>query len=299
MPDVNGYEWTQVVNRDESAGALYASMAMVLMGSAVAASSVIGHYPPLGGQAVRYALSAATLGALLRARGTPPRPTPGGIALLLALVLTGLVGYNLLLLDALRYTDPASVGVVVGCIPIALALTVPITQRTRPKSRPLWAALIVSAGAAVVQGAGTASLPGLLLSIGVLACEVAFSLLAVPLLPRLGPLALSTYVTAMASAVLMVAAAIVDGAGALPVPTIAEAAVFGYLGLAATTCAFVAWYASIGLIGTVRAGLFAGLAPVSALLCSVGLGMDSLSPGRALGVLIVGAGVTFGVSSSR
>ena len=73
--------------------------------------------------------------------------------LLLALALTGLVGYNLFLLAALRYTDPASVGVVVGCIPIALALAGPITQRRRPQSRPLWAAVIVSAGAAVVQAA--------------------------------------------------------------------------------------------------------------------------------------------------
>jgi len=270
---------------------------MALMGSSVAVSSVIGRYPPLGGQAVRYALSAAALGVLLRARGAPPRPTRRGVLLLLALALTGLVGFNLFLLAALRYTDPAAVGVVVGCVPIALALAGPITQRRRPHPRTLWAAVIVSVGAAVVvQGAGAASLPGLLLSFGVLACEVAFSLLAVPLLPRLGPLALSTYVTALASVVLTLAAAIVDGAGALPAPTIAQAAVLGYLGLAATTCAFVAWYAGIGLMGVARAGLLAGLAPISTLLCSVALGMDSLSPLRVLGVLMVGAGVTFGVS---
>jgi drug/metabolite transporter (DMT)-like permease len=287
------------MTRNDSVGALYAGIAMVLMGSSVAVSSVLGHYPALGGQAVRYALSAAALGLLLRARGALPRPTPRGVVLLLALALTGLVGFNLFLLAALRYTDPAAVGVVVGCVPIALALAGPIAQRRRPGPRTLWAAAIVSVGAAVVQGAGSESLPGLLLSFGVLACEVAFSLLAIPLLPRLGPLALSTYVTALASAVLALAAAIVDGAGALPAPTIAQAAVLGYLGLAATTCAFVAWYASIGLMGAARAGLLAGLAPISALLCSAALGMDSLSPLRALGVLIVGAGVTFGVSGKR
>jgi drug/metabolite transporter (DMT)-like permease len=287
------------MTRNDRVGSLYASVAMVLMGSSVAVSSVIGHYPPLGGQAVRYALSAAALGVLLRARGTLPRPTPRGVMLLLALALTGLVGFNLFLLAALRYTDPAAVGVVVGCVPIALALAGPIAQRGRPHPRTLWAAVIVSAGAAVVvQGAGTASPPGLLLSFGVLACEVAFSLLAVPLLPQLGPLALSTYVTALASALLALAAVIVDGAGALPAPTIAQATVLAYLGLAATTCAFVAWYAGIGLMGAARAGLLAGLAPISTLLCSVALGMDSLSPLRVLGVLMVGAGVTFGVSGT-
>src|SRR5579864_685782 len=96
------------MTRNESVGALYASLAMVLMGSSVAVSRVIAHYPPLGGQAVRYALSAAVLTVLLRARGTAPGITLGGVVLLLALALTGLVGFNLFLLAALRYTDPAA-----------------------------------------------------------------------------------------------------------------------------------------------------------------------------------------------
>jgi hypothetical protein len=40
-----------------------------------------------------------------------------------------------------------------------------------------------------------------------------------------------------------------------------------------------------------------GRKPLSALLCSAALGMDSLSPLRVLGVLVVGAGVTFRVSA--
>src|SRR4051794_32791211 len=116
---------------------------MLLMGSSVAVSGVLNTYPPLGGQAVRYALSAATLGVLLLTRGTPPRPTARGMVLLLALALTGLVGFNLFLLAALRYTDPAAIGVVVGCVPIALALSGPLSQRKRPRPRTLGAAVIV------------------------------------------------------------------------------------------------------------------------------------------------------------
>jgi drug/metabolite transporter (DMT)-like permease len=284
------------MRRSDIVGSLYASVAMILMGSSVAVSSVIRHYPALGGQAVRYALSAVALGVLLRARGRVPRPTLPGIALLLALALTGLVGFNLFLLAALGHADPAAVGVIVGCIPIALALVGPLAEGGRPQGRILWAAAIVSAGAAVVQGAGTASVPGVLLSLGVLVCEVAFSLLAVPLLPRLGPVALSAYVTAVASVMLVLAAAVVDRGGALPPPTAAQAAVIGYLGLAATTCAFVAWYAGIELMGPTRTGLFAGLAPISTLVCAVALGMEGLTPMRGLGVLVVGAGVTFGMS---
>jgi len=286
------------MRRGDMIGSLYASIAMLLMGSSVAVSSVIRHYPALGGQAARYALSAAALGLLLRARGKLPRPALRDLALLLALALTGLVGFNLFLLAALNHADPAAIGVIVGCVPIALALAGPLAEPRRPRPRTLWAAGIVSLGAAVVQGAGTVSLQGVLLAFGVLTCEVAFSLLAVPLLPRLGPIAVSTYVAALAAVILFLAAAFVDRGGALPVPTFAQAAVIGYLGLAATTCAFVAWYAGIGVLGTARAGLFAGLAPISTLACSVILGTDSLSLLRVLGVLVVGAGVTAGMAQA-
>jgi drug/metabolite transporter (DMT)-like permease len=283
------------MNRNDIAGSLAAAVAMMLMGSSVAVSSVIRFYPPLSSQALRYALSAIVLTALLRARGGARRPTVQAVVLLLALALTGLVGFNLFLLAALRHADPAAVGVIVGCIPVALAIAGPITRRRRPRVRMLWAAVVVSAGAAVVQGAGSTGMLGVLLSVGVLACEVAFSLLAVPILPALGPLALSTYVTILASVMLGVASLVVNGRHALPPLTLAQVTVIGYLGLGATTCAFVAWYAGIQRIGAERAGLFAGLAPISTLIFSAALGLDSFTPLRALGVLLVAGGVTLGL----
>lgn len=60
------------MGRVEVAGSLQAGVAMVVVGSSVAASSLVADYPILGGQAARYALGAAVLAAL--ARGRLPRP---------------------------------------------------------------------------------------------------------------------------------------------------------------------------------------------------------------------------------
>jgi hypothetical protein len=66
-------------------------------------------------------------------------------------------------------------------------------------------------------------------------------LLAMPLLPRLGPVALSAYACATASGMLGIGAAVAGGRAAVAVPTGAEAAALAWLAVA-TPAAFVAWY---------------------------------------------------------
>jgi drug/metabolite transporter (DMT)-like permease len=277
-------------------GSLLAGGAMAVLGGSFAASSLIADYPPLGGQAVRYAAATAALALLARAgRRALPRPTRPELARLLALALTGLVGFNLAVLAALRNGEPAALGVIVGCSPLGIAILGPLLAGRRPERRALLAAVVVSLGAAVAQGGGATTPWGLLFSLLALAGEVAFSLLAVPLLPRLTPLGVSTYVCGLAAAVLALGAVLVEGAGALPLPTPAQALATAYLALALTVAAFVAWYSAIGLLGVERTGLFAGVVPISALLSAALVGTGTLAPTGLLGALLVGAGVAFGL----
>jgi drug/metabolite transporter (DMT)-like permease len=67
--------------------------------------------------------------------------------------------------------------------------------------------------------------------------------------------------------------------------------------VAVTAIAFVAWYSGVQRLGVEHAGLFAGLIPVSTLFCAAAIGTGSLSLVEALGVLVVGAGVSFGLSA--
>jgi drug/metabolite transporter (DMT)-like permease len=279
----------------QAAGSVAALTAMVLVGSSVAAASALAAYPIAGGQALRYGLAAALL--LVLVRGHLSRPTGAQALRLLALAATGLAGFNALLIAAVREADAASVGVVVGCVPVALAVAGPLMERRPLSRRVVGAALVVAVGAAVVQWSGGGMTPlGLALSLGALACEAAFTLLAVPLLGSLGPAGVSTYSCLFAAPMLAAVGFALDGGGALPVPTVDEAAALSYLAALVTAAGFVLWYAGVERLGADRAGLFAGLLPVSALLSAVAIGASELTPLALAGALAVGAGVTAGLT---
>jgi len=284
---------------EERAGAIMAGFATTAVGSLVAASSLLTHYPVLSSQALRYAIAASILTLLWRRGGRPlPRLSGREAALVLALGATGLAGFNLCVLGAVGRADPAVVGVVVGCAPVLLGLAGPLLARRRPRVRLLGAAGVVAIGAALAQGSGHASGTGLALAVGALLCETLFSLLAVPLLPRLGPVVLSAYAAAAASVLLAIAAVAVEGRGALAMPTVSEALALAWLSLFVTTAAFVAWYSGVARLGVERAGLFAGLIPVAALLFVALVGTGAITPAKAAGALVVGSGILLGLSPS-
>jgi drug/metabolite transporter (DMT)-like permease len=278
-------------------GALAATAALAAVGSLVAAADVVEGYPLAAGQALRYALAGLLLLAI--ARGRLPRIDLREAAGLAALAATGLVLFNLFVIEGVRETDPATVGVIVGCVPVVLALAGPLLERRPLSPRVLVAAVIVAAGAAGVQWAdGGITAAGLALALGALACEAGFSLLAIPHLTRLGPLAVSTYACLFAVPMLALWSLVAEGA-VLPMPEAGEAAAIAYLAIVVTAGGFVCWYTAVGLLGVERAGLFSGVLPVSALACSAALGLAGVTPERLIAVAVVAAGITLGVRATR
>jgi drug/metabolite transporter (DMT)-like permease len=274
-------------------GSLLAALALALVGSLVAAADLVEGYPLSTGQALRYALAGTVL--LLIARGRLPRLDGREALGLVALAATGLVLFNLFVIEGVRETDPATVGVIVGCVPVVLAIAGPLLERRPLSGRVIVAAFVVAAGAAGVQWAGGGITPaGLMLALGALGCEAAFSLLAVPHLKRLGALAVSTYACLLAVPMLAVWSLIAEGA-TLPLPDPGQAAALAYLGVGVTVLGFVSWYTAVGLLGVEKAGLFSGVLPVSALVFSAALGVAELTPERLGAVAVVALGVTLGV----
>jgi drug/metabolite transporter (DMT)-like permease len=277
-------------------GSLGAASAMFLVGTLAAVSSVVNRYPLYGGQALRYATAAMILFAVARARGLGlVLPTPREALLLLALAATGLVLFNVCVVQATRHASPTLVGTTVGTVPVVLALVGPLLARSRPSGRVLVAAVVVVAGATVTSGLGTGSLTGLLYSVGALACEACFSLLAIPLLPKLGPVRVSAYTQAVAVPSLLVAGVIADGGGILRTPTAAEAAGLLYLGTVVSAGAFFLWYDALPRLGADRAGLFAGMVPVGAIVTTVVLGLGTPTATDLAGAALVVAGLTVGL----
>lgn len=276
-----------------------AAVAMLLVGTSTAVSATISDYPVLSGQALRYALAAAILLVVVRRQRLPRATlTPREVALLVALAATGLVGFNLLLIEATRHASPAMIGSVVGAVPVVLAIAGPLMQRSRPAVRVIAAALIVAAGTAVSAGFGGGTMYGVLLSVGALVCEVAFSLLALPLLVKLGPLRVAAYPAALSVPMLLIASVLWEGPAVLRLPTLTEAAAFGYLGALVTAAAFFLWYDALRRLGADRAGLFAGLVPVGALLTTAALGLGEVRVGHVAGALLVATGVVVGMRQS-
>jgi drug/metabolite transporter (DMT)-like permease len=277
-----------------------AAGACLVVGSSVAISDRITGYPHLGGQAIRYAVAALLLAvpALLRQRRAPVRVDGGDLARLVGVAATGLGGFNLCLLQALRHADPAVVGVVVGCAPLLLALGGALSARRPPAVRLILAALLVVAGAALVQGAGHAGPAGLAWATGALLGEVGFSLLAAPLLPRLGPLRLSAAVCALAVPMLVVGAVAVDRGGWLRVPSTGEATTLVYLATAVTAGAFLAWYSGLAVLGVERAGVLIGLMPVATLATAAAMAGRLPDPAQLFGVLVVAIGLAVGLGGT-
>jgi drug/metabolite transporter (DMT)-like permease len=277
-------------------GSLLAALALALVGSLVAAADLVEGYPLSTGQALRYALAGAFL--LVIARGRLPRLDRREALGLVALAATGLVLFNLFVIEGVRETDPATVGVIVGCVPVVLAIAGPLLEKRPLSGRVIVAAFVVAGGAAGVQWAGGGVTPaGLLLALGALGCEAAFSLLAVPHLKRLGALAVSTYACLFAVPMLAVWSLLAEGPS-LPVPDAGQAAALVYLAVGVTVLGFVSWYTAVGLLGVDKAGLFSGVLPVSALVFSAALGVAELTPGRLAAVAVVALGVTIGVRAA-
>ncbi|KJK58259.1 hypothetical protein UK12_11610 [Saccharothrix sp. ST-888] len=275
---------------------------MTVLGCSTGVTARLADYPLFGGQAVRYLLAALILlpVAARPSAGRPaPRPDLRELGRLTVLAATGLFGFNVLMVQALRHTDPAAVGSLVGCAPLLMAVLGPLLERRRPRLRLVAAAGVVVLGAAVAQGFGTGSTAGFLYALGTLGCEAAFSLVAVPLLPRLGPVRTSAYATVLAVPMFALAGLAVDGTALLRRPTGPELAALLYLAVLLTCVAFLLWYAALARLGPERAGLFAGLIPVTAALSGAVLGTGALQAGQLAGAALVGLGVCLGAARPR
>lgn len=282
--------------RDFVVGTVLAGGSMVAVGASVAVLSLITDYPVFTAQAVRYAAGALLLWGWARLRHLPRvRTTFDDRVRLVLIALTGLAGFNVAIVIALRTAEPAAVGVVVGCVPLVIAIVGPLLEGRTPSARCLTAAVVVVLGAALVQGVGRTSWQAFGLSLLALAGEAAYSLLAVPMLPRLGPVGVSIRICAIAAVMLVVTALAVDRESAFQMPSWGQVAAIAFLAVVVTAFAFVAWYESIGRLGVERAGLFAGLLPVSTLLVGAVVGTEAIDPLELVGTVVVGVGLTYGL----
>jgi len=268
---------------------------MVCVGGSVAVSSVLYHAPVFTAEAIRYAVACLLLVALARLTGRRlTRPRGAEWLWLTGIAVTGLVVFNVALVEGSRHAEPAVLGVAVACVPAVLALVGPLLEGTRPRAAAVTAALVVTCGAALVQGVGRADAQGVAWAFVVFGCEASFTLLAIPPLRRHGPWGVSVHTTWLATVLFALLGVVHEGPAAAARLTGSDWLAVAYLAVAVTAAAFVLWYSSVSRLGASRAGLLTGIAPVAAAATGVLLGGPAPRPLVWAGIAVVVCGLTLG-----
>jgi len=266
---------------------------MACVGGSVAVSRTLSAAPLMTTQAVRYALAVGLLLGIARLTGRRVS-MPRGVEWLwlVGVAVAGLVLFNVALVRGAEHAEPAVLGVAIAGVPLVLALA-----GGRPRRAVVLGAVLVTAGAALVEGGGHADLVGLGWAALVLACEVGFTLLAVPVLGRLGPWGVAVHSCWIAVVLLAAIGWAVEGPAAVLTLTPAHLLAVGYLAVVVTAVAFVLWYGAVAALGPARAGLLTGVVPVAAAGLGAALGGPVPGPLVWAGISLVAVGLVLGVSA--
>lgn len=283
-------------NNERIQGYGYLAAAMVLVGSTVVASKIIGaDLPPFTATALRFAIALPCFALLMVATGARlPRLGGRDWLLLAAQAIAGSVGYTTLLIAGLQRASAVEGGVILGTLPLVSAAIAIVLLGERPGKGTLGAIVAASIGVwlMVREGMGASadagaasSLTGSALILGAVVCEGLFILLNKRLRIPLPPLALSTVMAGFGLA-FSALASVAEAPWALPVSPDALLAV-AYYALAPTVGGFLLWYAGAARVRGAEAALFTALAPVSAVLLAAGMLGETVSAAQGAGMVFV------------
>ena len=282
--------------RPRLASVLAGVVAMTLVGGSVGVSRALTGAPLFAAQAIRYAVAAGVLLAVARLARVPIlRPRGREWLWLAGIAATGLVVFNVAIVRGVAHAEPAVIAVAVACVPVLLGVIGPLAERQAPSRKILLAALVVTGGSVLVEGAGRTDATGVAWAAVVLLCEAAFTLLAVPVLPRHGAWGVSVHSAWIGTLMLIVLSGVTEGPAAAGRLTAADWAAMGYLAIMVTAVAFVLWYSAVTALGAAPAGLLAGIAPVSAAVTGILAGSQVPRPLVWLGILVVICGLAAGL----
>ncbi|MFG2712430.1 EamA family transporter [Streptomyces goshikiensis] len=269
---------------------------MALVGSSVTVSRSLVDAPLFATQAVRYAAAALILFALARAARVPVRRPRGREWLWLAgIAATGLVLFNVAVVRGVAHAEPAVIAVAVASVPVLLGVIGPFLEGRRPSRRILLAAPVVVAGAVLVEGTGRTDAVGVAWAALALGCEAAFTLLAVPVLRRHGAWGVSLHAVWLGAVMLAGLTLLCERPADLAELGPEQWAAAGYLAVMVTAVAFLLWYRTVAAVGSGRAGLLTGVAPLAAAGAGACAGGGIPGPAVWLGLAVVVAGLAAGL----
>jgi drug/metabolite transporter (DMT)-like permease len=269
-------------------------------GTFIAARVVAQGVPPFSATFLRFAIAGAVLlGLLFWSERGFPRLHRAQLLPVTLLGLTGVFAYNVCFFMGLKRIEAGRASLIVAMCPVFLALFAALVLKERlTLVRSLGIALSVS-GAALVISRGR---PGALLSgglglgelciLGCVTCWTAYTLIGQRLMSDLSPLASVTYSVLVGVAALVAPASWEGLWSQIGRHRLEEWLGLAYLGIFGTVVGFVWYYEGVKRVGSVRAGLFINLVPVSAVLIAAWLLREPLTFSLLMGGVLVIAGVS-------
>ena len=270
------------------------AMVVIWAGNYSLTKWVFREMPPTAFNAVRMAIASAVFLVLLRRTGGGDIPRRDW----LALVGLGIVGhfvYQLGFIGGLARTSVANAALIIGCSPVAIALTTALAGHERIGRLHWLGAALSVVGLYLVAGRDaamtSATLRGDLLMMGSVCCWAVYTVASRTLLARHSPLVVTGYSMAFGTVLFLIATAPAtlraDWAAVSAwawVGTIASAVL-------ALNVAYLIWYTAVQRIGNARTSLFSNMVPVVAMLLAwAGLG-ERIPPSTLAGAAAILSGV--------
>ena len=192
---------------------------------------------------------------------------------LLALGATGIFGYSFLFFSGLKTTPAGRAALIVGCIPVCIALGSSLLVRRWPRRTTTIGIVLSLVGVAMVLANGSpvkllreSIQIGDLMILGAVLCWTTYTLCARAVMKKISPLVAVTWSCVIGSVLILPFALAghlwqdVTGSGWV------EWAGLAYLGVAATSFGYYWYYKAIHHVGPVVSGIFINLVPLFAVL---------------------------------
>lgn len=291
---------------ESSKGQWLCSLAMVLVGSTVVVSKVIGEdVEPFLATAMRHAVALPVFLLLMWwSRERFPRVGWRDGLLLLVQAAGGSVGYTVLLIQGVTWSSAADAGIVAGTLPAVSALFAAVFLGERPGPRLVAAIVLATAGVMAVAAAPAPAaqaptrLLGIFAVLAAVACEAVFILANKRLSQPVPPLVLSTLMCAGGLLLSVLPAAWAAGSAPSAFSTPALAGIL-YYAWVPTVGGFLLWYMGSARTSGARASLATAWLPVSALLLSAAVLAEPIRAWQWLGLGCVLAAVLLASGRGR
>lgn len=279
-------------------------------GTWVAGRVVAQSVGPYNAAFIRFLLATTVLVAMCwRAEGVAAfRPARHNILPLILLGLTGVFGYSSLFFAGLKTVSAGRAALIVGCIPVAIALSSALIHHERLTVVSITGILCSLVGVWVVISDGDpVSLlmggvkAGDVMILGCVVCWTAYTVIGQPVMKELPALTVVTW-SCIFGTILLLPFSLGSGlwqdvlaAGWVEWTSLV------YLGVFATSFAYYWYYLAIRDVGVIRSGIFINLVPIFGLLFSCLL-LDEPLPMSMVGggaLVISGVCVTIYGKSDR